>query len=66
MKFSWVGALKRISSVYIPAVEVAGRFWKVFDLAYTSYKILENASKMLHALPNECSMEVFRKLFDAL
>ena len=31
-----------------------------------SYWILENASKSLHALQNQCSMEVFRKLFHAL
>ena len=47
-------------------VKAACRFSKIFDVAYTFYEILVNASKILHALQNECSMEVFRKLFDAL
>ena len=42
------------------------RFWEIFDIARTFYKTLENASKILHALQNDYSMEVFRKLFDSL
>ena len=38
---------------------------EISDVAYTFYKILENASKILHPLQNDCSMEV-RKFFDAL
>ena len=47
-------------------VEAACSFWKVFDAAYLFNKFLENASKILHSLQNDCSMEVFRKLFHAL
>ena len=47
-------------------VETASRFWKIFDAACTFYKILENASKLLHALQTDCCMEAFRKFFDVL
>ena len=47
-------------------VEAACMFWKTFDVACTFYKILENVSKSLDALQYDCSMKVFRKVFDAL
>ena len=47
-------------------METACRVWKNFDVAWTFNKILENASKILHALQNDCSMEVLRKFFDAV
>ena len=47
-------------------VEAACMFWKTFDVDCTFYKILENVSKTLDALQYDCSMEVFRKVFDAL
>ena len=51
----------RVSSAYWISVnalvEAACRFWKIFDIAFTFYKILKNASKILHALQNDCSMK---------
>ena len=49
-----------------PLVEASRRFWKIFDVAYNFYKILENASKILQALQKDGSMEIYRKFFDAL
>ena len=49
----------------ITLIEAACSFWKIFDVVYTFYKISEKAAKILHALQNDCSMEVFRKLSDA-
>ena len=48
----------------INVVEAACRFRNVF-VAHTLHKFLENASKVLPALRNDCSVEVFR-FFDAL
>ena len=41
-------------------------FWKIFDIACTSYKILTNACKILHALQNDSSSEILSEEFDAL
>ena len=49
----------------ITLFEAACSSWKIFDVAYTFYKISEKASKILHALQNDRSMEIFRKLSDA-
>ena len=46
--------------------EDACRFWKIFDVACPLFKNSEKACKILQALQNDCSMEVFRKFFDAL
>ena len=43
-------------------VEDAWRFLKIFDVACTFYKILENAYKILHALKHDYIMEVLRKI----
>ena len=47
-------------------VEAACKFWNIFDVASNFYKLLENAKQILHALQNDCCMETFRKIFDAL
>ena len=49
-------------SEYSNPVEAACMFWRIFDVACTFfYKILRYASKILHALQNDCSIEFFRK-----
>ena len=50
----------------LPLVGAACKFWKISDVVYTSYKIFEIVSKILYALQIDNSMEVFRKIFDAL
>ena len=46
-------------------VEAASRFWNNFDVAYTFNKFLENVSKKIQDLQNDCRIQVFRKFLEA-
>ena len=47
----------------ITLIKAACMFGKIFDVAYTFYKILQNESKIIDALQNDCCMEVFAMHF---
>ena len=54
------GKITVMNAPVITLVEAACKFSKIFYVAYTFYKILENESKFLYALQSDCSMDFFR------
>ena len=59
--FNTFGGINTVMNApIVTVVEAACKFWKILDVAYTFYKVLENASKILYALQSDCSMDFFR------